>query len=91
MNGEMSGMDLNKYDYKKENIFMKKHYLTVLCISAFVLMLMGCGKRSGNISTNEEINGNLVNESLITKQGEWLYYSSNDGMYKSKTDGTEIM
>ena len=40
-------------------------------------------------SISEYVNGNLVNDSLITKQGDWLYYSLEDGIYKINIDGTE--
>ena len=42
-----------------------------------------------NKSTTEYVNGNLVNEGMIAKQDEWLFYSLTDGIYKVKTDGTE--
>lgn len=66
---------------------MKKGYLIMLCISVFVLTFIGCSNKGSN-TISEYVNGNLVNGSLITKQGDWLYYSLEDGIYKIKIDGT---
>lgn len=40
------------------------------------------------ISQNASNNANLVNGGEITSDGEWLYYSGTDGLYKIKSDGT---
>lgn len=66
-------------------IFMRKKCVKIISVLMVVVILMGCGK----VEESEALNGNLVNESLITKQGEWLYYSSKDGIYKSTLDGTK--
>ncbi|WP_145993098.1 DUF5050 domain-containing protein [Mediterraneibacter gnavus] len=44
-------------------------------------------------TTKEErgnTNGNLLNGGMIAYQGEWLYFSSEGSLYKSKLDGSEI-
>lgn len=64
---------------------MKKRYWKTIAAFLAVVILIGCGKTE----ESETSNGNLVNESLITKQGDWLHYSSKDGIYKSTLDGTK--
>lgn len=41
-----------------------------------------------SINEAESSNANLVNGGEIASDGEWLYYSSSDGLYKIKSDGT---
>lgn len=36
------------------------------------------------------LNGNLVNGGAIAYQGEWLYFSLEGSLYKSKLDGSEV-
>lgn len=40
------------------------------------------------INENTSDNANLVNGGEIASDGEWLYYSGTDGLYKIKSDGT---
>jgi len=43
------------------------------------------------ISTNEmgNTNGNIVNGGTVAAQGDWIYYSIRDGLYKMKADSTD--
>lgn len=41
-----------------------------------------------SIDETASSNANLVNGGEIASEREWLYYSSNDGIYKIKNDGT---
>lgn len=43
-----------------------------------------------NFSIDENVsnNANLVNDGKAASDGEWIYYSNSDGLYKIKNDGT---
>ena len=34
-------------------------------------------------------NGNIANSGMLMKQGDWIYYGLEDGLYKCKEDGTQ--
>lgn len=40
------------------------------------------------ISVNGNTQGNLINFGLAAREGEWVYYNSNNQLYKAKTDGS---
>lgn len=68
-----------------------------------IMIVMGCTACGGNQKNNEKpvpknnekdasfenSNTNLVNTGLVVKQGDWLYYSLSDGLYKKNIDGTQ--
>lgn len=82
---------------------MRKNIILIL-ICILSLSIVGCGSREKNITKNDEkeskvierseergnTNGNLINGGMIAHQGEWLYFSSEGSLYKSKLDGSEI-
>lgn len=35
--------------------------------------------------------GNNINGGLAAKQGDWVYYGNTSGLYKTRTDGTEVI
>lgn len=79
---------------------LKKLVLILVAIS-MVLSMTACGTASGENTEStsdetgffgdkqEEVDDNVLEGSYIIKQGDWIYYSLSNKLYKSKEDGSE--
>ncbi len=80
---------------------MKKPVIVIMflwVLAAAILSFSGCSKgegvgsetETGTVNYRGNSTGNLKNDGLAAIQGNWIYYSGNDGIYKMKKDGSGI-
>ena len=80
-----------------------KFFVRLLCLALVLTLFLGtvaCNTTVNNENNNdnaqqEPVNKygnshiNLLNNAYVAKQGEWIYYATDKGVFKIKEDGTE--
>lgn len=75
----------------------KKLIMSVIVTITIIMLCTACGNNSTSSSKTKVISdsnsvgnmvGNIINDGIVTQQGNWIYYNNNKGLYKIKTDGT---
>ena len=70
----------------------RKRILYLIMMALMVVILAGCSKDSEEVNQDVELgntNGNLRQGGEMAYEGDWMYYSLDGSIYKSKLDGSE--